>query len=230
MSRTILALCAATLLSGCQCMELMTNRASIMTARAETLGPQMRLCRSSRGCDDCTPHRPYTCGYHPCWDDMITQHTAHKCAFRDLKIYRQQCGDPISHHFKMGFIQAYEDLAMNRQPSPPVIPPEKYWNAYYRSCAGQPDVDEWFAGYDAGLDMGCDSGVSRFNEIYLNRGCDDPASTNRFSTGATAYNPNQPVAAPASMQTTVPIPGPMVPSGQQVYPPVSNFYSQPTDF
>lgn len=156
---------------------------------------------------------------------MITQHTAHKCAFRDLKTYRQQCGGPISHHFKMGFIQAYEDLAMNRRPSPPVIPSDKYWNAYYRSCAGQPDVDEWFAGYDAGLEMGYDSGVSRFHEIYLNRGCEDPVQTNGFSPGATLVNPNQ--------QPTSPLPVPIpqgYPPASQAYPPVSNFYPQQTDY
>ena len=58
---------------------------------------------------------------------------------------------------------------MNRQPIPRVAPPPKYWNAYYRSCAGQPYVDDWFAGYDAGFEMGSDSGVSRFREVFLNR-------------------------------------------------------------
>ena len=172
MSRMILALCTLTFASGCTnvCTPCTPRGWSIMQARLETLGPNCsRRCGSRGGCDDCIPCKPFEDVYKPMWDFYVTEHTAHKCAFRALHEYRLQCGRPMSHHFKRGFIAAYEDLALNRRPQPPIVPPSLYWNAYYRSCAGQPCVDDWFAGYDAGLAAGSNSGVSRFHEIYLRR-------------------------------------------------------------
>lgn len=190
MSRMIFAFFSIAFLSGCQCCSA-PRYFSIATARLETLGPQWSLsCPTSGGCDNCTPHRPFTHNYFPCWDDKITMHTAHLCAFRDFGTYRSECGCFLSHHFKMGFITAYEDLAMNRKPRPRIVPPPKYWNAFYRSCAGQPDVDDWFAGYDAGLEAGANSGVSRFHEITLNRnGC------NGGWTNSGGYIQSEPTAA-----------------------------------
>jgi hypothetical protein len=74
---------------------------------------------------------------------------------------------------------------MNRRPSPPIIPPPKYWNAFYRSSAGQGYVDDWFDGYDAGLDWGRQSGVCGFNEIYLNRVGTPDGSANNTSNRQT---------------------------------------------
>lgn len=184
MSRMMVALISMAVLSGCQhssgprCL-------SIMTARLQTLGPHCTVCGpGSRQCDDCIPHRPYTYKYLPAWDYTITQHTAHVCAFRGLKSYRMQCGGGVSHHFKMGFISAYEDLALNRKPIPPIVPPPRYWNAFYRSCAGQQGVDDWFAGYDAGLEMGSQSGVSRFGQIALRRNGCQGGLMNQYASGA----------------------------------------------
>jgi hypothetical protein len=103
-------------------------------------------------------------------DYYVTRQTAERCAFNSLKTYKRQYGRPVSHHFKMGFITAYEDIALNKRPSPPIVPPSKYWNAYYRSPAGQPCVDDWFAGYDAGLEMGRNGSVAQFHEVYMRRG------------------------------------------------------------
>ena len=178
-----LAFYTLTILSGCQSFDA-PHRISLVTARVETLGPNW--FRSCRRCDDCIPHRPFTSDYYPECDYLITEHTAQRCAFRGLSDYRAESGQRVSHHFKMGFIAAYEDLALNRRPVPRVVPPPKYWNAYYRSRAGQPCVDDWFAGYEAGLDMGWDCGVSRFHEVDLRRGGCDAASTSRFDYGQSA--------------------------------------------
>ena len=50
------------------------------------------------------------------------------------------------------------------------MPPRKYWTAYYRSCAGGEAVNDWFEGYRAGLNMGAQGGVSRFNRVYSSWG------------------------------------------------------------
>lgn len=176
MSRMILSLLTLVILSGCQCCEC-PRYVSLVAARLETLGPDIRVLHpvGPNCCDNCAPHPTLKHKYEPWWDDFVTQHTAERCAFRALCTYQKESGRPVSHHFKMGFICAYEDLALNRKPLPPIVPPPKYWNAFYRSCAGRKYVDDWYAGYDAGLDSGSNSGVSRFHEIYLRR--------NRCNTG-----------------------------------------------
>ena len=228
MSRMILALCALMTASGCLLVDPQTpSRVSLVVARLETLGPNW----SARRCNDCIPSRPYTFDFIPCWDYWITEHTAQKCAFRAYGDYKRQCGNPKSHHFKMGFIAAYEDLALNRRPSPRIVPPPKYWNAFYRSSAGRPLVDQWFAGYDAGLSMGSNSGVAEFREVYLNRGIfgstDEtgkwvPAVPNQYGDGPAA--PMGSVATAPNYQSnnqpSAPLPTTMAPqpASQQKLP------------
>ena len=212
MSRTIFAALSLTLLAGCQRF-YSPNYGSIVTARLQTVGPNWtRFCGANRGCDDCIPHRPFTLDYRPAWDYHITEHAAHCCAFRAFDQYRKECGQAPSHHFKMGFTAAYEDLALNRRPSPPAIPPSMYWNAYYRSCAGKPFVEDWFAGYDAGLNRGSNSGVCRFREIYLrrntcggpeNRSVYDQASQSGYG-GATQFENGENPQYSASQEIPVP--------------------------
>lgn len=115
-------------------------------------------------CDDCLPKKSLDPSYHACPDTWITKLTAKECAERDLK--QHHCGGKKpSKHFRSGFEQAYVDLALGRRAVAPPIPPPKYWNAYYRSCEGDHAVTDWFAGYDAGLQSGQYSGVSRFNRV-----------------------------------------------------------------
>jgi hypothetical protein len=54
---------------------------------------------------------------------------------------------------------------MGRPALVPPVPTRNYWTAYYRSCAGQQEVADWFAGYRAGLDYGAESGVSQFDRV-----------------------------------------------------------------
>jgi len=119
-----------------------------------------------RGCDDCVPlWMPYLGHYKQRCDDCVTRQTALQCAWHALDEFDYQSSCPVSSHFAAGFEQAYVDLAENRAPRPPSVPPSKYWSAYYRSCAGRPHVEDWYAGYEAGLESGQQSGVSRFNRI-----------------------------------------------------------------
>ncbi len=115
-------------------------------------------------CDDCIPKQTPSCGYMPKSDGLVTKWTARKCAYEDLKQLRKNCGK-VSKDFEDGFQQAYLDQAMGRPSATPPVPASKYWNAYYRSCAGTDAVAEWFEGYRMGLEIGGQGGVSRFNRV-----------------------------------------------------------------
>ena len=170
MSRMIFALMTLAIVSGCSTYTS-PRGLSLTVAELGMYSPSWSAApESCDGCGDCIPCKPYSDFYISKHDYALTAHTAHRCAVRALKEYRMTCGGShLSYDFKYGFVMAYEDLALNRRPSPPVVPPPKYWNAYYRSCAGKGNVEDWFAGYDAGREMGLNSGISKFNEVYLRR-------------------------------------------------------------
>jgi hypothetical protein len=122
-------------------------------------------CDSGLFCSDCIPPWVPCCKYVQCVDDLVVWETGKNCGIHALARYRRQCGTKLSHDFAAGFVQAYIDLAESRGPLPPSVPPSRYWSAYYRSCAGRPRVEEWYAGYQVGLDQGLQTGVSQFRRI-----------------------------------------------------------------
>ena len=126
-----------------------------------------------RRCSDCTPPWVPTCQYMSCLDNVVSWETGKNCGLRALARYRLQSRCRISCDFSAGFVQAYIDLAEGRGPLPPSVPPSRYWSAYYRSCAGQPRVEDWYAGYQVGLEQGLHSGVSQFRrvDVRLRGGC-----------------------------------------------------------
>lgn len=121
---------------------------------------------SKGDCDDCLP--PPIAGqvYNHTCDNLITSLTAQGCARRDLKEVKRACHG-LTADFQRGYTQAYIDLAAGRPACVPAVPPQKYWYAWHRSCAGSEAVEEWYAGYSAGLDDGVNGGVSRFNRIVV---------------------------------------------------------------
>lgn len=124
-------------------------------------------CQSSVGrkeCADCTPPKNYNYGYKPICDNFVTRQTAWFCADKALKSLKKQCGKQTI-DFQAGFRQAYVDQAMGRPALVPPVPTRHYWNAYYRSCAGQQAAADWFEGYRAGLDYGAEGGVGNFNRV-----------------------------------------------------------------
>ena len=151
MLRTTIALIAGVVLSGCSHFQHQT---------------------ADCPCEDCLP--PNIAGkykFHRCIDDIVTGHTARKCAMRDLKQMNQECS-PVSPDFAEGYRQAYIDLAYGRPACVPAVPPKKYWHAWHRSCAGHEGVEQWYAGYRHGLDNGVNGGVNHFNRIVPNaEGC-----------------------------------------------------------
>lgn len=129
--------------------------------------PRMVGCGRGQFCSDCIPPWVPTWKYNSCIDDVVVHETGKKCGLKALARYRHQCRARISVDFAYGFVQAYIDLAEGRGPLPPNLPPSCYWTAYYRSCAGQPHVEEWYAGYRVGLEEGLNSGVSQFRRIDI---------------------------------------------------------------
>ncbi len=146
----------------------LTAATALMLGGCSLLGPR---------CSDCIPPKSMASNYYPSQDNLITKGTAKQCAARDLnEFYGKPCKP--SQYFAEGFEQAYVDMALGKRPIVPAVPPPKYWNAFYRSCEGAPAVQEWFAGYEAGLQTGGERGVSRFNRIVSSwRGANAPMDT-----------------------------------------------------
>lgn len=158
-------------------------------------------CQSARQdacCDDCVPPKSCSLGYGKWYDNHVSTMTAVSCAKDDLKELRKSCGKR-SNDFDEGFRDAYIDMALGRLAQTPPVPPRKYWTAYYRSCAGVDAVNDWFEGYRAGLNMGNQGGVSRFNRVYSSWGgsglCD--ANGTAYGYGGTS-NPMTIGALPSS--------------------------------
>lgn len=129
-------------------------------------------CNSGLFCSDCIPPWVPCCKYNQCVDDIVVWETGKNCGIHALACFRRESGQKISTHFAAGFVRAYIDLAEGRGPLPPSVPPSHYWTAYYRSCAGRPCVEQWYAGYQVGLDRGLNSGVSQFRRIDIHQtGC-----------------------------------------------------------
>ncbi|MBA4031235.1 MAG: hypothetical protein C0478_10165 [Planctomyces sp.] len=121
---------------------------------------------SPDGCIDCTPSSMHLHHkYMPWFDDMLTKHTAKKCACRHLAAYAANCGQPVTKDFRRGFEQAFEDVAMGAPEAVPAVAPSRYWQAYYRSGAGRPLVEEWFDGYATGLDYATSSQAAELNRV-----------------------------------------------------------------
>uniref|UniRef100_A0A7C2P3I7 Uncharacterized protein n=1 Tax=Schlesneria paludicola TaxID=360056 RepID=A0A7C2P3I7_9PLAN len=133
-------------------------------AVAVLTGCQSSYWSGSKQCADCTPPKSYCPIYKPLCDNLVTKQTAVFCADKALKDLQKECGKQSS-DFKYGFRDAYVDLAMGRPALVPPVPPRRYWNAYYRSCAGEPQVADWFEGYRTGLTYGAQSGVSQFDRV-----------------------------------------------------------------
>ena len=55
--------------------------------------------------------------------------------------------------YKKGFRQAFVDVAHGSDGELPAVPPPVYWNAHFRSDAGQRKAECWFSGYRAGAAM-----------------------------------------------------------------------------
>ncbi len=141
---SILGLAATILvISGCStsgsCKPAVSDQTSISNSACGTA----RLCKP--------PMWYWSNGrYIPFIDDLLTKYSARSCAVKSLsRTEMRQCARDTD--FCQGYIQAYEDLALGSRGVIPAVPPPRYWKAHNRSIRGHSKVDQWYAGYRAGL-------------------------------------------------------------------------------
>lgn len=128
-------------------------------------------CPSCNSCSGrrCLPPKEPWCSYWPWLDDCDVKKTARRCADQQLK---QMPG--VSKDFRAGFRQAFTDLAFGRRACLPPVPAEHYWYMYSRHPIGAAAVDDWYAGYEAGLETGPAVGIDQATRIrthYAPCGC-----------------------------------------------------------
>ena len=105
-------------------------------------------------------------GYSPFWDKFEVRKSARLRSSRALWRLGWQTKDCFSPHFRSGFRQAYRDNSRGGSGAVPVIPPEKYWSAYYRTArGGRAKAQEWFAGYRVGAEQAGYDRMTQFNRI-----------------------------------------------------------------
>ncbi len=90
---------------------------------------------------------PCVCVESPCYcrklDDWNSSISARFCACRHLS--GRECRD-----YRMGFTQAFIDVAQGKTGEAPPVPPERYWDVCFRSPGGHDRAADWYAGYREG--------------------------------------------------------------------------------
>ncbi len=105
------------------------------------------------------------CGYDAFWDKIVVRDAA-SCNARVS--YRQyQKGNPgrSSVDFRNGFYKAHIDRANGFPPRTPPVPPPSYWAACNRTQQGHLRAADWYAGYEAGLQMSETNLQNEYNVI-----------------------------------------------------------------
>src|SRR5690606_37794241 len=104
------------------------------------------------------------CGHQPkycrCLDNLKTKHKARWHARADLR--QMNCDADCD--FKLGFEQAYVDVALGGSGEVPGLPPQNYWKEWARTPEGHQAAQSWFAGYAAGAPQ-AKSRYEPYNEV-----------------------------------------------------------------
>lgn len=95
-------------------------------------------------------------------DDTITD-------WRDYvwgkRAYYQRYGNDQSSPFQDGFLEGYHDILDGGDGCLPVVPPKRYWGWRYQSAGGQSAVNDWFSGYQAGVEAAKEDGLAKLSCI-----------------------------------------------------------------
>lgn len=157
-----LAVAAALCLSGCiaPCSSGVCNSPTSLF-QLPTPRYNATECVTDNGCGEaecekgsCKPQPYYTFNkYCPWFDEWHTTSAAKRCANRILLKQQWQLLKLMPADYKKGFRQAFVDVAHGSDGELPAVPPPVYWNAHFRSDAGQRKAECWFSGYRAGAAM-----------------------------------------------------------------------------
>jgi hypothetical protein len=86
--------------------------------------------------------------YHSITENIHTSKRARCLARADLrKLDNDQC---LSCDYRLGYEQAYVDVAQGTDGQIPALPPAKYWKVDARTPEGHQRAQQWFNGYAAG--------------------------------------------------------------------------------
>ncbi len=72
---------------------------------------------------------------------------------------------PYLSDFRHGWKQGYADVAGGADGRPPLLPPERYWNARFQNPIGQARTRSWFDGYQAGAQSAEQDGVREWSYV-----------------------------------------------------------------
>jgi len=162
------------LLAGVACLALGMSGCRSLIALCPICYQHCEPCDSCDSCcsscpdgQTCRPHcRPTAFGrYWPWCDEVRTVRSGKRCGWRALQQWERMNGFEASEDFEEGFIQAFADINNGYSGVTPAVPPERYWQACYRSGAGHNCVREWFNGYEAGANAARSWGVDQFNWV-----------------------------------------------------------------
>lgn len=135
----------------------------IAAAGCHTCGPDAACAPDAGGCEHCRGGAGMGCDrclggccfgrhakYCRCWDGLLTRREARWRAQKDLR--KLDHHQPISCDFRLGYEQAYVDVALGACGEVPPLPPANYWKASARTPEGHAKAQQWFAGYAAGVE------------------------------------------------------------------------------
>jgi hypothetical protein len=134
--------------------------------------------------------------------DRLKTHRLHRrLALEALEAYTVMHPDEkCTHDFTQGFVAGYTRILDKGGTSDaPSVPPRQYWRVKYRTPAGRPAVEAWFAGYRAGAGAALASGYRNVDTIAT-------SLPPRSSAGFASYETDPPDAP------TLPEPRPVEPT------------------
>jgi hypothetical protein len=116
-------------------------------------------CEPETGCEPCGDchaflggHIPALWGRHPKFvrfEDNI--HTSKQARFRAaLSLHALDDKSCLTCDYRLGYEQAFVDVAHGADGETPALPPANYWKNCMRTPRGHQKAQQWFSGYAAG--------------------------------------------------------------------------------